>query len=132
MNPHRTSPKVLTNAKTLRKNSTLAEAKLWNLLRSHQLQNAHFRRQHPLGPYIADFCAPRQKLVIEVDGGQHLEQEAYDAQRSAFLEARGYRVLRFWNDDLLRNPEAVVAAILDALKPEEPASQPPPKSQSGF
>ncbi len=73
------------------------------------------RRQHAIGPYIVDFCAPSQKIVVEVDGGQHLDQQEYDAERTAFLQAKGYWVLRFWNDDGLRHKEIVLLAILDAL-----------------
>ena len=93
----RTTPKVFKKAKELRRNQTEAEAKLWSCLRNHQLNNVGFRRQHAIGNYIVDFCAPRRKLIIELDGGQHLEQEEYDAERTEFLESRGYKVLRFWN-----------------------------------
>ena len=115
MTHRRTSPQVYSNARELRHNLTEAEAKLWQVLRMHQPELAHFRRQHAIGPYIVDFCAPRQKLIVEVDGGQHLEQKEYDAERTAFLESKGYRVVRFWNDEVIMNREGVVVAILEAL-----------------
>jgi very-short-patch-repair endonuclease len=74
-----------------------------------------FRRQHAIGPYIVDFYAPRKKLIIELDGSQHLEQVEYDADRTAFLNERGYRVLRFWYGDVLNRINDVVAAILEEL-----------------
>jgi very-short-patch-repair endonuclease len=93
----------------------------------HQVAGVSFRRQHAIGPYIVDFCAPRHKLVIEVDGGQHLEQEAYDLQRTAFLEGKGYRVLRFWNNEVMEQLDAILAVVWEALNPTP--SQPPPKIQ---
>ena len=80
--------------------------------------NTHFRNQHAIGNYIADFCAPRRKLVIELDGSQHLEQDGYDAKRTVFFESRGYRVLRFWNNDVINNI-AVLIVIWDALKKQK-------------
>jgi very-short-patch-repair endonuclease len=80
------------------------------------MENIHFRRQHAIGNYIADFCAPRKRLIIEVDGSQHLDREEYDTERTAFLESKGYRVLRFWNDEILNDIEAVLQVIYDALK----------------
>jgi very-short-patch-repair endonuclease len=113
---HRVSPKIFSNAHELRQNLTDAENKLWQVLRNHHLNGAHFRRQHAIGPYIVDFCALRQKLIVELDGGQHLTQEKYDAQRTAFLESKGYRVLRFWNDEVLKNRDEVLQVIFEALK----------------
>jgi very-short-patch-repair endonuclease len=115
MTHRRTSPIILSNARTLRHNLTEAEASLWQVLRMRQQDNIHFRRQHAIGPYIVDFCAPRQKLIIEVDGGQHLEQQEYDSQRTAFLESKGYRVLRFWNDEVIKNRDGVLLVVLEAL-----------------
>lgn len=76
----------------------------------------HFRNQHAIGNYIVDFCAPRKKLIIELDGSQHLEQEEYDKERTAFLESKGYRVLRFWNNDVMNNIESMLGVIWDVLK----------------
>ena len=120
----RTAPKVFANAKELRKNLTPAEQKLWTALRNDQL-GVNFRRHtcpggrcqgHAVGPYIADFCCIQKKLIIELDGGQHLEQEQYDAERTQFLQAKGYRVMRFWNNDVLKNLNGVISTIQDALQ----------------
>jgi very-short-patch-repair endonuclease len=92
-----------------------AESKLWRFLRAHQTNNVHFRRQHAIGNYIVDFCSPSSKLIIEVDGGQHLEQEEYDRQRTEFLQSKGYRVLRFWNNEVMKDIEGVMRMILEAL-----------------
>jgi very-short-patch-repair endonuclease len=109
---------MMRRAAELRRNPTEAEAKLWKLLRAHQLDGVGFRRQHAIGQYIVDFCAPRRKLIIELDGSQHLDQQIYDEERSAFLEAQGYCVLRFWNNDVLRNTESVMEVIQNTLQPK--------------
>ncbi len=111
-----TRHQLANNSRELRSNPTEAETILWLELQADRLANAHFRRQHVVGPYIVDFCATRQKLIIEVDGGQHIEQEEYDKERSAFLESKGYRVLRFWNHEVLNHLDGVILAILDTLK----------------
>ncbi len=111
----RTSPKTFINAYNLRHNLTEAESRLWAVLRAHRVDNIHFRRQHAIGPYIVDFCAPQKKLVIELDGGQHFDQQEYDAERTAYLELKGYRVLRFWNNDVMNNMNGVLIIILEAL-----------------
>ncbi len=111
----RTSPKTFSHAQELRHNLTEAEVNLWQLLRMHRTGKVHFRRQHAIGPYVVDFCAPRQKLIVEVDGRQHREQKDYDAQRTAYLESKGYRVLRFWNGDVLNNSQGIFNVILQAL-----------------
>ena len=100
----------------LRSNQTEAEAKLWAYLRAHRANGVHFCRQYAIGKYIVDFCAVRKKLVIEVDGSQHVDQEEYDRDRTAFLELKGYRVLRFWNDEVLKSINGVMAIILDELE----------------
>jgi very-short-patch-repair endonuclease len=81
--------------------------------------DVHFRNQHAIGNYIVDFCAPRKKLIIELDGSQHLEQKEYDEERTKYLEARGYRVLRFWNNEIMNNTEAVVKVIWSVLNDEK-------------
>ena len=86
---------------------TDAERLLWQHLRSRQLAGLKFRRQHPIGRYILDFVCLEAGLVIEVDGGQHGPQHSYDEARTAWLGQRGYRVLRFWNNEVLTNPEGV-------------------------
>jgi very-short-patch-repair endonuclease len=111
----RTTPRVFGNAKQLHRNLTPAESKLWTRLRAHRMADAHFRNQHAIGNYIVDFCAPRKKLVIELDGSQHLEQVEYDVERTAFLESKGYKVLRFWNNEVMNNIDLVLNVIWDAL-----------------
>ena len=112
----RTTPKVFSNAKELRHNLTPAEQKLWVALRNDQL-GISFRRQHAIGPYVVDFCCIKKKLIIELDGGQHLEQQEYDQVRTEFLQAKGYCVLRFWNNDVLFDLNGVMKVILEALAP---------------
>jgi very-short-patch-repair endonuclease len=75
----------------------------------------HFRNQHAIGNYIVDFCAPRKKLIIELDGSQHLKQQEYDEKRTAYLKSKGYRVLRFWNNDVMNNIDEVIKAIWSVL-----------------
>src|SRR6476620_36323 len=97
----RTTPKIFAHAKELHRNMTPAEVKLWARLRAHQANGIHFRNQHALGNYVVDFCAPRKKLIVELDGSQHLDQEHYDQERTKYLESRGYTVLRFWNNQVM-------------------------------
>jgi len=118
MSRQRTDPHKIEVAQQLRVNQTEAEARLWHELRAHQVNGVHFRRQHPIDHYIVDFCAPSKKLVIEVDGASHNGQQDYDLERTHFLEAKGYRVIRFWNHEILRHTEDVIRAIREALTPE--------------
>ena len=99
----------------LRKEPTPAESKLWSRIRNDQL-GVTFRRQHAVGNYIPDFCSPKAKLIIELDGSQHLEQEEYDKERTKYLESLGYKVIRFWNNDVTNNIDGVVLAIMNALE----------------
>jgi very-short-patch-repair endonuclease len=108
--PQRSNPKTKYQAIQLRKELTPAEYKLWSRIRNDQL-GVTFRRQHGIGKYISDFCSPKAKLVIELDGSQHLEQEEYDRERTEYLESQGYEVIRFWNSDVLNNIEGVILAI---------------------
>jgi adenine-specific DNA-methyltransferase len=110
----------INSAKALRKNQTDAEALLWSKLRARQLNGAKFRRQHAIGPFIADFACLEHRLIVELDGGQHAEQAGYDQQRSAFLREQGFRVLRFWNHEVLTQTDAVQHAIYDALAADAP------------
>ncbi len=114
----RTTPKIFGHAKELGRNLTPAEIKLWAQLRSHRMGDIHFRKQHAIGSYIVDFCTPRRKLIIELDGGQHLEQQDYDAERTEFLKSKGYKVLRFWNNDVMNNIDSVLNVIWDTLNEE--------------
>ena len=102
-------------AQALRKNPTDAEKKLWAYLRLRQLGGYKFRRQHPIGPYIVDFLCIERKLIIEVDGGQHDDNKLYDSKRDKWLENKGFRVLRFWNNEVLTYIETVLAVIADEL-----------------
>ncbi|MBS0245707.1 MAG: endonuclease domain-containing protein [Proteobacteria bacterium] len=105
-------------AKSLRRGMTRAETLLWRCLKSHYI-GMQFRRQTPIGPYIADFCCHRARLIVELDGESHdfAEQQQSDAQRDRWFATQGYRVLRFTNDDVLKNLEGVVAAIVSAIPP---------------
>ena len=101
-------------ARRLRTTMTDAERRLWSALRGRRLRGFKFRRQHPLGPFVVDFACLDHRLVIEADGGQHADS-VEDERRTAWLERRGWRVLRFWNNDIFANPEGVQEAILRAL-----------------
>jgi very-short-patch-repair endonuclease len=111
----RSNPKTKHQAIKLRKESTPAEHKLWSRIRNDQL-GVTFRRQHAVGTYIPDFCSPKAKLIIELDGSQHLEQAEYDEERTKYLESLGYKVIRFWNNDVLNKIEEVILAITYAMK----------------
>jgi very-short-patch-repair endonuclease len=105
-------PQELKNrARELRSNQTDVEAKLWRRLRDRQVFGVKFRRQHPIGSYIVDFCCPTLRLIVELDGGQHAEQKAADQARTCFLESRGYRVLRFWNNQVMTQLDDVLEEI---------------------
>ena len=104
-----------SRAKELRNNPTEAERILWQHLRFRQFGGYKFRRQQPLGNYIVDFVCLGKRLVVEVDGGQHNSQHSYDERRDAWLEQQGFRVLRFWNNEVLQNVEGVKGAIWQAL-----------------
>ena len=110
-------------AKSLRANATETEKTLWRVLRSRRLINMKFRRQVPIGPWIVDFVSFQYHLVVEADGSQHAESER-DERRDQDLMERGFRVLRFWNNDILQRSEAVLEAIYDA------ASQTPHPSRT--
>jgi len=113
-------------ARRLRRDMTDAERKLWWHLRRLPIEHSHFRRQATIGPYFADFACHERRLIIEVDGAQHNEPEnvARDAERSAYLRSQDYRILRFWNNDVLKNIDSVMEAILVAMHQYE-ASPPP-------
>jgi len=115
MKHRRTTPKIFARAKQLRRDMTPAEIKLHAHLRAHRMGGVHFRPQHAIGNYIVGFCAPRKKLIVELDGSQHIEQEEYDEERTAFLKSKGYRVLRFWNNDITKNIDSVLTVIWDTL-----------------
>jgi very-short-patch-repair endonuclease len=113
---------LLQNAKSLRSQQTDAEQKLWYHLRAHRYMGLKFKRQKPIGRYIVDFVCPERSLIIELDGGQHTEQMAYDTQRDAWLHGEGYTVLRFWNNEVMQEMEGVLEKIRITLFPSPPPS----------
>jgi very-short-patch-repair endonuclease len=114
-------------ARRLRKNMTDAERKLWHYLRMRQLDGHKFRRQVRIGPYIADFACLKAMLVVEVDGGQHAEARSYDSRRDDFMHGQGYRVLRFWNNEVLANIDGVWQVIVAKINhPESYGGTPHP------
>jgi len=121
----------LPRARQLRKNQTDAEQALWLHLRRRQLGAFRFRRQQPIGPYIVDFFCPKAKLVVEIDGGQHVERVEHDAERTQWLESRGYRVVRYWNNEVLRNIEGVLTDLQSYLLGHTPLPDPPPQGGRG-
>jgi very-short-patch-repair endonuclease len=127
--PHRTQRAVdkrVPRARALRRDATEAEKKLWQHLRQPPFKQHHFRRQATIGPYFADFASHQLRIVIELDGGQH-SGSASDEARTRYLEANGYRVLRFWNNDILENMSGVLSAIDAAVN----ADRPPTPAASG-
>src|SRR5882757_2968405 len=123
--------KRVPRARELRRDTTDAEKKLWQHLRQISPGRSHFRRQATIGPYFADFACHQTRIVIEVDGGQHADSIT-DERRTRYLEANGYRVLRFWNNDVLGNIEGVVEVICDALNlGEGPPPPTPPHRKAG-
>jgi very-short-patch-repair endonuclease len=115
------------NARTLRRNLTDAERRLWSLLRDRRLDGHKFRRQHPVGPFILDFACVEHQLVVEADGGQHADSER-DKRRDIYLRRHGWRILRFWNHDILSNSEGVRSEILGVLAADP---HPPVASATG-
>jgi very-short-patch-repair endonuclease len=125
--------KLRSNARALRRNSTDAERILWSQLRDRRLNGVSFRRQVPIANYIADFVCHAARLVIELDGGQHFsdDQEAADARRGAVIEAKGFRVLRFSNHDVMTNRAGVLEIIAAAVAASTPTLTLPRKRERG-
>lgn len=117
-------------ARILRNNMTDAERFLWQQLRRKQVNGYKFRRQIPLGKFIVDFVCLEAKLVIELDGGQHAEQGVYDALRDTWSKEQGFRVLRFWNDEVFQNTDGVLEVIVAGLEGTSPPG-PPPQGEGG-
>ncbi len=117
-------------ARVLRTNMTDAENELWKHLRRRQLLGCKFRRQHPIGPYIADFACLERRLVVEVDGGQHAES-AWDHRRDACIKRMQFVVVRFWNDDVLTNIDGVCGIICEHLAAASPHPDLPPHAGEG-
>jgi very-short-patch-repair endonuclease len=116
-------------ARKLRHNTTDTELRLWHALRNRQVRDFKFKRQAPQGPYIIDFLCIEAKLIVEVDGGQHSGRAVADQIRTAHLEQGGYRVLRFWNSEVLTNLEGVLEIIADELGAKSPLTQPSPRGE---
>jgi very-short-patch-repair endonuclease len=121
---------TLANARQLRKAPTDAERRLWACIRSRQIAGLKFRRQHPIPPYVADFCCVEKKLVVELDGSQHSEQ--FDSTRTGRLEAQGWRLLRFWDNDVLNQTDAVLEAIWNIVESADPHPNPSPGGRGAF
>jgi len=117
-------------ARALRRDATAVEKKLWQHLRQPPFKQHRLRRQATIGPYFADFASHQRKIVIEVDGGQHLDNAA-DERRTAYLASEGYRVLRFWNNDVLLNLSGVLSAIDRAVNADRPPTPDPSPPQAG-
>ena len=111
----------ITLARNLRKNATIQERRLWNLLKNRQFQNLKFKRQQPIGDYIVDFICKEAKVIIEIDGGQHNEQEniEYDKTRTEFLNGLGYKVIRFWNNEIYENIDSVLLQLNQEINPHQ-------------
>jgi very-short-patch-repair endonuclease len=118
-------------AKSLRRTLTDAERKLWYRLRDRRLDGWKFRRQMPIEGFIVDFCCIDARLIIELDGGQHAVRVEADARRTSILEAAGFHVLRFWNNDVLQNIEGVLEEIVATLSPSAPHPDPLPVGERG-
>jgi len=110
---------VRRHVRQLRKDPTNAERLLWSRLRRRQLDGFKFRRQHQIGLYICDFASLDAAVVVELDGSQHVDRHDYDLRRDNFLRSAGFRVLRFWNNDVLVNLDGVVETIYEALRDPE-------------
>lgn len=115
-------------ARRLRRDKTEAEKRLWRSLRG-TFPEAKFRQQSPVGPYIADFLSFRLKLIVELGSGQHAVMETHDAGRTAFLRSPGYRVIRFWNNEVLANTDGVLQVIAAALDSQDPHPNPLPRGE---
>ena len=115
-------------ARALRNNQTDAEKRLWHVLRNRQLSGFKFRRQYIIKPYIVDFICIEKKLIVELDGGHHAEQVVEDDKRRKFLEQKGYKVIRFWNNEVLSNMEGVLCVITKTLD-IHPSPPPSPLSR---
>ncbi|MCA0304125.1 MAG: DUF559 domain-containing protein [Proteobacteria bacterium] len=113
-----------SRARSLRREGSRAEKICWELLRDRRMAKVKFRRQHPIGPYFADFACKSRKLVVEIDGEHHAFQVEADARRTAFLEAAGWHVIRFWANEVVANPEGIWQAIDAWLETPHPASSP--------
>jgi Uncharacterized protein conserved in bacteria len=115
--------RLISNARRMRHEPTDAERKFWFAVRGRKFDGYKFKRQYPVGPYIADFVCLDQRLIVELDGGQHAQQVEYDITRTDYLRTRGFRVLRIWNDDFLRTPDAILEGVWRALTAPSPVER---------
>ncbi|GAA0563294.1 endonuclease domain-containing protein [Rhizomicrobium electricum] len=115
--------RLISNARQMRHEPTDAERKFWFAVRGRKFDGYKFKRQYPVGPYIADFVCLDQRLIVELDGGQHAQQAEYDIKRTDFLQSRGFRILRVWNDDFLRTPDAILEGVWRALTAPSPVER---------
>lgn len=108
-------------ARNLRRNSTIQERRLWNLLKNRQFYNLKFKRQQPIGDYIVDFICKEAKIIVEIDGGQHNEHEniEYDKTRTEYLNNLGYKVIRFWNNEIYENIDGVMSKLKEEINPHQ-------------
>ena len=129
--PPRTSEHMVSRARRLRRDSTVPEQHLWAILRNRRCRGLKFRRQQPLGPYVADFFCASERLVIELDGRSHEGQEGHDIERQEYLEGQGLRVIRFTNDSVIADLEEIVEAIVKAcgLPPHPASGRPLPQGE---
>ncbi|MBI5783280.1 MAG: endonuclease domain-containing protein [Gammaproteobacteria bacterium] len=116
----RYTPEVRARVRNLRRRQTDAELKLWRHLRARQINMAKFRRQHPIGQFVVDFCCPEHRLVVELDGGHHATQAQEDRRRTEIIAQHGFHVLRFWDDEVLKNTEAVLEVIVSVMQDPHP------------
>jgi len=124
-------PRLTERARTLRKNLTDAEKYLWKHLRMNQLDNLRFRRQAPIDQYVVDFICFEKRLIIEADGGQHNDSES-DRIRDSYLKEQGFRVMRFWNHDILSNVQGVLEMIRASCQDTPPTSVLPREGGEGI
>jgi very-short-patch-repair endonuclease len=122
---------LLSNARTLRSQQTEAEQLLWYHLRAHRFLGLKFKRQKPMGRYIVDFVCLEQRLIIEIDGGQHAEQVDYDRRRDAWLRSHGFNVLRFWNSEVIQQLDEVLEQIRCTLVVSPSPPSPLPQAGEG-
>jgi adenine-specific DNA-methyltransferase len=118
---------TLARARALRRDQTDAERKVWRLLHSRRFAGAKSRRNHPIGNFFADFCCLKARLVVELDGGQHADeaQTAHDRRRTVYLTSQGFKVIRFWNEEIFKEPERVMEQTYQALA-EQGSREPSP------
>jgi len=115
----------VSKSRALRRDGSRAEKICWDLIRDRRIGGVKFRRQHPIGPYFADFACVSKKLVIEIDGEHHAFQIEADARRTAAMEREGWRVIRFWANEVVQNPEGIWSAIEIALNDRSPVAPSP-------